>query len=225
MLPQESKLRRKFFKIYIKPKKSGWTACPNSLTVNWINHKANRLVFYTMFTLLKLRIQLLALFVAAMAILPIYRCQAEWIAFKLNPELRQGEVRVCLLRAGPLISTNGESGFEVIYAIEIPKQGAFSDLKIDNFDEIALFVRGKAIDVSGASSSGSMRFEDLPGFGQLTKPVTPEGRALITTEVNFPKLKIDSEEIDIRVVFTWRGEKLKFDFKRVRVKAPTIAKT
>jgi hypothetical protein len=80
----------------------------------------------------------------------------------LNQEMTQGEVRVVLLRAGKVSSSEHEAQWVVTYGIEVPQKGAFSDLGFSSADEVTLAVKGKAVEGLGGWSSGAMGFDDLP---------------------------------------------------------------
>ena len=117
----------------------------------------------------------------------------------LNFEKVQGEVRVVLLRAGQVPSTNGQTAFVVTYIVEIPMKGAFSDLHFSSDKEVSIEVRGKPIKFSGSTSGSSSDFKDLPGQSELTKPVGREGMAMLAQERIFKDLKIDAKTVDLRI--------------------------
>ena len=133
----------------------------------------------------------------------------------LNLEKTQGEVRVVLLRAGKITSSEKEAQWVVTYAVEIPQKGAFSDLGFSSEDEVAVSVKGKAVECQGGFGSGSMGFDDLPRKGELSRPKVAPGNAMIAEDVVFRGLNIEAEKLDVKLKFTWRGTKLAFDFKDV----------
>lgn len=145
---------------------------------------------------------------------PVSAGQAEPLK-PLNQEKTQGEVRVVLLRAGKVISSEKEAQWVVTYGVEVPLKGAFSDLAFSSEDEVALSVKGKNINSWGDFGSGSMGFDDLPRQGELRKPEVAPGKAMLAEDVVFRGLKIDAEKLDVKIRFTWRGSPLTFDFKDV----------
>ena len=103
------------------------------------------------------------------------------------------------------------------YGVEVPTNGAFSDLSFSSNDEIGLVVGGKPIDFRGGLSSGSMGFGELPRQAELHKPALQEGKAMIFEDVTFTGLHIGAQQVDIRIRFFWRGSLLSFDFQNVPV--------
>ena len=132
----------------------------------------------------------------------------------LNLEQTHSEVRVVLLRAGQMVSTNNQPEFVVTYIVEVPNKGAFSDLHFYSTNEIALAVRGKPFEFQGFSSS-AMDFKDLPRQEELSRPGARDGKSMIAQDIVFQGLKVDSKKIDVKLQFTWRGNKMRFDFKDV----------
>lgn len=120
------------------------------------------------------------------------------------------------MRVGPNISTNSQNEFVVTFGIEIPKEGAFSDLHIDS-SEVGLAVGGKGVVFQGETASMSTGFEDLPRKGELSKPATTEGKSMIFEDVVFKTLQIDAKQVDLKIQFSWRGTSMRFDFKDVPV--------
>jgi hypothetical protein len=133
----------------------------------------------------------------------------------LNLEQTQGEVRVVLLRAGQVVSTNNQIQFIVTYVVEIPKKGAFADLHFSSNDEIALVVKGKPVEFYGESSSSAMDFKELPRQNELIKPKAIEGREMLAQDIVFKDLKIEARKFDVKLKFSWRGNERSFDFKDV----------
>jgi hypothetical protein len=137
---------------------------------------------------------------------------------QINLESTQGEVRVVLLRAGQMISANGQIQFVATYAVEIPKHGAFSDLHFYSTNELTLGVNGKPVEFNKFSSS-TMGFDELHQKTDLSKPETTKGKAMITEDVVIGNLdgdlKIDAKTVDVIVQFDWRKNPMKFDFKDV----------
>lgn len=137
---------------------------------------------------------------------------------KPNLEKTQGEVRVILLRVGGVIASNQKPGFGVTFAIEVPQQGAFSDLSIRSNDEVTLTVNGSPVKIPGAVSSGSMGIDKLPRQQELVLPTVPKGRATFGEQVEFEGLTIDAKKIDVAIRFSWRKQEMTFTFKNVPVK-------
>lgn len=137
---------------------------------------------------------------------------------QLNLETTQGEVRVVLLRAGQVISTNGQIQFVATYAVEIPKKGAFSDLHFYSTNELTLAVHGKPVEFSSISGS-SMGFDELHQKTDLIEPETTKGKAMITEDIVIGNLdgdlKLDAKKADAIVQFDWRKNPMKFVFKDV----------
>ena len=137
---------------------------------------------------------------------------------QLNLESTHGEVRVILLRAGQVVSTNGQTQFVATYAVEIPDQGAFSDLHFYSNTELNLAVRGKAVDFSKIEGS-AMGFDELQQKTDLIKLETTKGKAMITEDIIIGNLngdlKLDAKKIDVIVQFDWRKLPQKFVFKDV----------
>ncbi len=136
---------------------------------------------------------------------------------KPTMEKNEGPVRVVLLRVRNIAGRNSQPRFVVTYGVEIPLEGAFSDLSFGSKDEIALIQNGKTLNTTGEVASGSMGFEDLPRQDELTKPVIPEGKAMLAEEIIFTGLTVQSKQIDLKIQFSWRGTPLHFDFKDVPV--------
>ena len=135
---------------------------------------------------------------------------------KLNPDVRQGQVRVVLLRVGPVVATNDRPAFVVTYGVEVPTEGAFSDLSFNSKDEIALVVRGKPLDYHELSS-GAMGFDALPRQSELSKPGIQQGKAMIFQDTVFNGLVVDAKQLEVRLQFSWRGTPLHFSFENVPV--------
>jgi hypothetical protein len=133
----------------------------------------------------------------------------------LNLEQTQGDVRVVLLRAGRVTSASNRLDLVVTYAVEVPTNGAFSDLQFSSADEIALVVHGKLVDFHGNASTAAMDFEQLPRAGEVTRPKARPGKVMLAQETVFPGLKIDAEKMEVKLHFTWRGHARCFDFKDV----------
>ena len=133
---------------------------------------------------------------------------------QLNLEITQGEVRVVLLRAGQVISTNGQIQFVATYAVEIPDKGAFSDLHFYSNTELNLAVNGKPVEFNNIESS-EMGFDELLQKTDLNKLETHTGKAMIAQDVVIKDLKIDAKMVDVIVQFDWRKNPMKFDFKDV----------
>jgi hypothetical protein len=133
----------------------------------------------------------------------------------LNLEQIHGEVRAVLLRTGQVISTTNPLEFVVTYVVEVPTNGAFSDLHFSSDKEIALGIRGKPVVFHGSISTISMEFKKLPRQSELTEPKERAGKAMLAQETVFHGLKIDARKIDLRLRFDWRGREMLFDFKDV----------
>jgi hypothetical protein len=118
---------------------------------------------------------------------------------KSDFEISQGDVRVILLRTVNSVSTNNEPVFEVTYAIEIPKKGAFSDLRFGKSEEITLSSKGVPIKDAHSLSSLSTSFETLPRSSELPRPVAQPEKAILGQHVQFTGLKIKEKQIDITV--------------------------
>ena len=136
---------------------------------------------------------------------------------KLNPDVSQGQVRVVLLRVGPVVSTNDRPTFVVTYGVEVPAEGAFSDLSFNSKDEIALVVRGKLLDYFREFSSGAMGFDALPRQSELSKPAIQQGKAMMFQDTVLTGLEIDAKRVDVRLQFSWRGTPQHFSFENVPV--------
>ena len=138
---------------------------------------------------------------------------------QLNLEITHGEVRVILLRAGQVVSTNGQKQFVATYAVEIPDKGAFSDLHLSSDTALNLAVRGQAIAFSFSKGNTCMGFEDLQKETGLQMPETTKGKAICADELLIGNLdgdfKIDSKKVDVIVQFDWRKNPQKFVFKDV----------
>ena len=133
----------------------------------------------------------------------------------LNLESTIGDVRVVLLRVGPVISTNGPRSFAVTYAVEVPAEGAFSDLHFKSATQITLSVRGKPVQFGDGFSSGAMDFTQLPRQDELMRPATREGKAMLAMDVEIENVKIKAKKVDVKIQFAWRGKEQKFEFKDV----------
>ena len=117
-----------------------------------------------------------------------------------------------------MISTNGQIQFVATYAVEIPKQGAFSDLHFYSTNELNLAARGNAVDFSKVESS-AMMFDELQQKTDLLKPKTTKGKSVITEDILIGNvggdLKLDAKKVDVIVQFDWRKNSMKFEFKDV----------
>ena len=133
----------------------------------------------------------------------------------LNLEQTRSEVRVVLLRAGQVVSTNNQMQFVVTYVVEVPAKGAFSDLSFNSNNEITLVVKEKPIEFHGESSSSAMDFKELPRQSELIKPAAKEGKEMLAQEIVFKDLKIEAKQLDVKLQFAWRGNERVFDFKDV----------
>jgi len=157
--------------------------------------------------------------VAALATLFVSLClgvTAQFAPLKpLNLEKTREQVRVVLLRAGQVISTNSQPEFVVTYVVEIPSKGAFSDLHFYSTNEIELKANGKVIEWNGGFSSSAMGFNDLPRQNELSKPKELPGKAMLAQDMVFSGLKVNAKKIDVNLQFTWRGSQQVFDFKDV----------
>lgn len=137
---------------------------------------------------------------------------------QLNLESAHGEVRVILLRAGQVVSTNGQTQFVATYTVEIPEKGAFSDLSFSSSNEFILAVRGKAVEFSKFEGS-SMGFDELHQKTALIKLETTRDKSMITEDIVIGALdgdlKIDAKKVDVIIQFVWRKNPQKFVFKDV----------
>jgi hypothetical protein len=137
---------------------------------------------------------------------------------QLNLEITQGEVRVILLRAGQVVSTKGQTQFVATYAVEIPSQGAFSDLHFYSTNELNLTVSGQVVKFSKFSGS-AMGFDELQEKTDLHKLETTKGKSMITEDILIGNvegdLKLDAKKADVIVQFDWRKNPMKFVFKDV----------
>ena len=81
---------------------------------------------------MKKQIRSISAFIATLCVILVAGCspsaEAPDATRKLNPDVSQGQVRVVLLRVGPVVSTNDRPTFVVTYGVEVPAEGAFSDL-------------------------------------------------------------------------------------------------
>ncbi len=136
----------------------------------------------------------------------------------LNLEKTHGPVRVVLLRAGQVISTNNQPEFVVTYVVEIPSEGAFSDLHFSSSNEIELKANRKVIAWSGGFSSSAMGFNNLPRQNELSKPKEFPGKAMLALDIVYSGLKIDAKAVDLKLQFTWRKNQQVFEFKNVPLK-------
>ncbi|MBI3878625.1 MAG: hypothetical protein HY301_00975 [Verrucomicrobia bacterium] len=132
-----------------------------------------------------------------------------------NLEKTHGDVRVVLLRIGQVVTSTNKPKFVVTYVVEIPKEGAFSDLHFRSDKELRLFVRGKPLEPHGEVSSGAMGFEKLPRRDELTKPTLHEGKAMIAQNIELTEFNVREKKLDVKIEFTWRGKEMSFDFKDV----------
>ena len=159
--------------------------------------------------------------IAALCVILVAGCgppaEAPDATRKLNPDVSQGQVRVVLLRVGPVVSTNDRPTFVVTYGVEVPAEGAFSDLSFNSKDEIALVVRGKLLDYFHEFSSGAMGFDALPRQSELSKPAIQQGKAMIFQDTVLTGLEIDAKQVDVRLQFSWRGTPQHFSFENVPV--------
>jgi len=133
----------------------------------------------------------------------------------LNLEQNHGEVRVILLRAGQVVLSNHLPVFVVTYVVEVPTNGAFSDLHFSSSNDITLGVRGKPIAISCPVSTGSMDFNKLPRQNELIRPSERAGKVMLAQETVFDGLNVDAPKIDVKLQFTWRKNPMLFDFKDV----------
>ena len=170
---------------------------------------------------MKKQIRSISAFIATLCVILVAGCsppaEAPDATRKLNPDVSQGQVRVVLLRVGPVVSTNDRPTFVVTYGVEVPAEGAFSDLSFNSKDEIALVVRGKLLDYFREFSSGAMGFDALPRQSELSKPAIQQGKAMIFQDTVLTGLEIDAKQVDVRLQFSWRGTPLHFSFENVPV--------
>ena len=136
---------------------------------------------------------------------------------KSTHEMSRGDVRVILLRVGNSTTTNNQPAFEVTYAVEIPKKGAFSDLKFKG-EEITLAAKGVPIQGATEVSSLSTGIENLPRPSELDHPTAQPEKAILGQHVEFTGLKVKEKTVDLTIRFTWRDRQLEFPFKSVPVK-------
>ncbi len=138
-------------------------------------------------------------------------------ARKANLEMSQGDVRVILLRTRSVVLTNGQSGFAVTFAVEVPQKGAFSDLAFSSDTEVVLIEGGKLLTPPGFSGMMYGSFKQLPFRNELIEPATTDGNAMCVEDVVFTGIAVHARKIDIRIQFSWRGSPQRFDFKNVVV--------
>jgi hypothetical protein len=166
------------------------------------------------------QISLISAFMIPLLLLVIQGCspgtKVASVPAPSNLEQINQQVRVVLLRASPNSPTNGQPDFVVTFGIEVPKEGAFSDLHIDS-NEVELTAGGRPIAFRGETVSTSTGFENLPRNGELSKPVVTEGNSMIFEDVIFKALQIDAKHADLKILFSWRGTPMRFDFKNVPV--------
>jgi hypothetical protein len=136
---------------------------------------------------------------------------------KAGPEMSRGEVRVILLRIGNSVTTNNLPCFEVTYAVEVPKKGAFADLHFGKSEEVTLSVKGVPIKGAQGTSSLATGIENLPRPAELSRPSAQAEKAILGEHVEFTGLKVKEKNIDIVIRFDWRGQKLEFPFKSVPI--------
>jgi len=170
---------------------------------------------------MKTQIRSISAFIAALCVILVAGCnppaEVPDATRKLKPDVSQGQVRVVLLRVGPVVSTNDRPTFVVTYGVEVPAEGAFSDLTFNSNDEIALVVHGKPLDYYGELSSGAMGFDALPRQSELSKPAIQQGKAMIFQDIVFTGLVVDAKQLEVRLQFSWRGTPLRFSFENVPV--------
>jgi len=172
---------------------------------------------------MKTQIRSISAFNAALCVILVAGCnppaEVPDATRKLKPDVSQGQVRVVLLRVGPVVSTNDRPTFVVTYGVEVPTEGAFSDLSFNTKDEIALVVHGKPLDdaLLGELSSGAMGFDALPRQSELSKPAIQQGKAMIFQDTVFTGLVVDAKQLEVRLQFSWRGTPLRFSFENVPV--------
>ena len=170
---------------------------------------------------MKTQIRSISAFIAALCVILVAGCNPPAdvpdATRKLKPDVSQGQVRVVLLRVGPVVSTNDRPTFVVTYGVEVPTEGAFSDLSFNSKDEITLVVRGKPLDYRGGGGSASVGFSELPRQSELRKPALQDGKAMIFEDVTFTDLHIDAKQIAVRIRFSWRGTPQSFEFQNVPV--------
>jgi hypothetical protein len=170
--------------------------------------------------LMKTQIRSISAFIAALSVILVAGCnppaEVPDATRKLKPDVSQGQVRVVLLRVGPVVSTNDRPTFVVTYGVEVPTEGAFSDLSFNSKDEIALVVHGKPLDYHELSS-GAMGFDALPRQSELSKPAIQPGKAMIFQDTVFTGLVVDAKQLEVRLQFSWRGTPLRFSFENVPV--------
>jgi hypothetical protein len=147
-------------------------------------------------------------------------CELVSVAAEKKPdaEMSKGDVRVILLRAGNALTTNKEPFFEVTYAVEVPKKGAFGGLHFGKSEEVTLSANGAVIKGARGVSSLSAGIETLPGASELAVPTAGPEKAILGQHVEFAGLKVKEEKIDITIRFDWQGRPLEFPFKGVAVK-------
>ena len=108
--------------------------------------------------------------------------------------------------------------FVATYAVEIPSQGAFSDLHFYSTNELNLAVHGKVVEFSKFEGS-TMGFDELQKKTDLLQPETTKGKSMIAEDILIGNLdgnlKLDAKKADLIVQFDWRKNPMKFVFKDV----------
>jgi hypothetical protein len=133
-------------------------------------------------------------------------------------EQSHGDVRVILMRVGQIRSPDNKPAIEVTYAVEIPQQGAFSDLHFFSNNEVTLAIDGKPVQPPGGFSSSSLGLDELPRKHELQKPEVRQGKAMIGQEVVVEGVQTQSRSIDVQLRFSWRHQQLAFSFPDVALK-------
>jgi hypothetical protein len=133
-------------------------------------------------------------------------------------ELSRGDVRVILLRAENIITTNQEPAFEVTFAVEVPRKGAFADLAFGKIEQVKLSAKGKPITGRSDVSCIAAGIENLPRADKLARPVAQADKSILGEHVQFTGLKVKEKKIDITIQFHWRGELQTFPFESVSIR-------
>ena len=63
-----------------------------------------------------------------------------------------------------------------------------------------------------------MGVDKLPRQDELVKPAIRPDKAMLGEEVVLEGVKVDAKKVDVKIQFSWRDNKMAFDFKDVPVK-------
>ena len=113
--------------------------------------------------------------------------------------------------------TNGQTGFAVTFAVEVPQKGAFADLAFSSDTEVVLIEGGKPLTPPGFSGVMYGSFKQIPFGKELSEPAATEGKSMCVEDVVFTGIAVHARKIDVRIQFSWRGTAQRFDFKNVAV--------